>query len=746
MTSARQAVPASIPSAACGEATTQPSPDRARDPERETATTPDSAVVPREPVWVRLDTSLKCGTIAIRMLRAYARWLRMAQAAGATGEALTLARSRALTMIDESSVPPPEAQVARVCCSVLCDLAGQGWVLRVGAPGIYAAHPAVAATPLEEKNRVRAAHLIERDSQLAQPATRRFIKEMERRRPTRDGWRSIFTLMRDGRVLRDRLYSASAASTPTARLAALAECVQPYVQVVEPGAVDHVTGLRLMDVWRYFRHTWTTTYNSTPGRKMYVLIRDRAVPEHPVIGIAALGSAIVQMSDRDRWIGWSSDSFVAQLQERPSSAWARWLSESLDELLEGIYIADLVREGVVSRRELRTPTSDTIARLREGSRAARATHRLYAQAAQHKAAARKTTSATSRGRRAAGTRNADSNAHWRRQASTHLFRSKRAAALADLLEARVRLAACGFDAPTKQALSDVLTRPAGRRAVQTALRHVRAAHVGIDMLDITVCGAVAPYSALLGGKLVSMLMASPEIVAAYGRRYRNACSVIASAMAAQAVRRRPNLVLLGTTSLYGVASSQYNRVRLPASKVGATGDVQFVRLGRTAGFGSYHFSRETMEELEAVAAGARRGREVNSIFGEGVNPKLRKVRGALDRVGLPSDALLQHGSPRLIYAVPLASNFRDVLLGKAKRPKYLLPQAPAGVAAEAIAAYWRERWLEPRLQRPDVLCAVGEHSLSFPVTHGARVSLPPSGEGKDGASDMADLFDSPGAT
>jgi hypothetical protein len=690
--------------------------------------------------WIRLDASLKCDAAAIQILRACARMLRSAQS---SGESIGIARARALSIVEGSELRPRDAQVARVCCSVMSDLAAQGWLLKVGSPGIYAAQPATAANPLEEKTRVRSAHLLERDNQLAQPATRRFVKEMERRRPTRFGWRSILTLMRDGRLLRDQLLAASSsAHSSSERNQAIAQCIRPYIQIVEPDAIDHITGLRLMDVWRYFRHTWTTAYNSTPGRKVYILIRDRAVPEHPVIGIAALGSAIVQMADRDRWIGWSTESFLSALTQRPSVEWARWLDESLAELLSGIYVTDLVRDGVLGRRELREPAAETVTRLRAAARKARNTHRLYAQATQHKAIMR-----AKRGRLTAHgnvTRSLRDDTYWRRQAVTHLFKSKRAAALADLLETRVRLAAAGFKVPSKGALRTALAKPAGRRAVQTVLRHVRAAHVGIDMLDITVCGAVAPYNAILGGKLIAMLMASPEIVTAYSKRYRDAPSVIASGMAARAVRRRPKLVLLGTTSLYGVASSQYNRVRLPGSKVGAAGDMEFVRLGRTAGFGSYHFSRETIEELEVVAARARRGREVNSIFGEGVNPKLRKVRGALDTVGLPSEALLQHGSPRLIYALPLASNFRDVLLGRAKRPKYLLALERAEAASDAIADYWRDRWLGVRVQRPEILRAVGEHSLSFPLTHGARVSLPPCGNEQGELPKMAELFDSEG--
>ena len=86
---------------------------------------------------------------------------------------------------------------------------------------------------------------------------------------------------------------------------AFSDIVDPYLQVVESGERCEWTGLRMMDVWRYFRHTWSNQYLSTPGRSMAVLVRDRAAENHPVIGIAALGSAIVQLGHRDRacWAG-----------------------------------------------------------------------------------------------------------------------------------------------------------------------------------------------------------------------------------------------------------------------------------------------------------------------------------------------------------------------------------------------------------------------------------------------------------
>lgn len=672
--------------------------------------------------WVQFDECIRCGPAGVRLLRWFARRLHVLQAH--PGDAIRAMRAWAREQVEASDLGDSDARVVRVCASLLCDLAEQGWRLRVDAPGVFVAPPPNGHSPLAEKARVRAAHLIERDNQLAQPAVHRFVRDMERRRQTQDGWKSIFSLMRDGRTLAEQLRAAAALPEQAARDAAIRACVDPYVQVVEPGAIDHATGLKLMDVWRYFRHTWTTTYNSTPGRKLFVLIRDRAAPDNPVIGIGALGSAIVQMSERDRWIGWNAEAFLGALRQRPTVQWARWVHDSLESLIAGVYRRDLVSDGIVTKQELRKPTIEAVQRLREEAKRARARHRLFAQHKQHKTAARSAPGTSSSTSSSGLSRSPAGDAHWRQQAQTYLFRAKRSAALADLLEVRLRLVLSGFSAPTRAGLEGALACTPGCRAIQTVLRHVRAVHVGVDMLDITVCGAVAPYNTLLGGKLVALLMTSPEVVQAYRKRYGAACSVIASSMAARAIRRPPNLVLLGTTSLYGIASSQYNRLHVPADAVGASEALTFERLGRTAGFGSYHFSRETMQQLEAVAAQGRRGREVNSIFGEGVNPKLRKVRGALDALGLPSDSLLQHGSPRLIYAVPLATNFRDILLGRAKRPKYILSQTPREQGAVSLSKYWVDRWLFPRIRRPEVLETVTAHTLAFPVTHGARVPLP----------------------
>src|SRR5439155_16177763 len=130
------------------------------------------------------------------------------------------------------------------------------------------------------------------------------------------------------------------------------------------------------------------------------------------------------------------------------------------------------------------------------------------------------------------------------------------------------------------------------RVVGRMVRRAKAERVGIAMADISVCGAVPPYNAILGGKLVSMVVAGPEVVAAYRRRYAEAMSEIASSMAGRPVVRPPHLVFLGTTSLYGGGSSQYNRIRIPCDRLGgAEGDaIEFRRLGLSESFGTSQYS------------------------------------------------------------------------------------------------------------------------------------------------------------
>lgn len=257
------------------------------------------------------------------------------------------------------------------------------------------------------------------------------------------------------------------------------------------------------------------------------------------------------------------------------------------------------------------------------------------------------------------------------------------------------------------------------------------------MADITVCGAVQPYSGVLGGKLVSMLAVSPEVLTAYRDKYLSQESVIASSMAGRPIVRPSQLVFIGTTSLYGVGSSQYNRLRMPADRIGgAKGEqLEFVEIGRSEAYGTSHFSSATVEALVALVQQSSNGRRVNSIFGEGVSPKFRKIREGFDALGLPADVLLQHGRRRIVYGVPLARNLREFLLGMDDDPEYIVDLSAPQKSTEEIASWWIERWLSRRIDSAEVLSKLAQHTLVQPIRHGARVVLPPIDDGQESLFD-----------
>ena len=592
------------------------------------------------------------------------------------------------------------AQRVRALCCVIADLISHGWQFKVQGNEILATEENGSAR-IGGRDFVREIQLGQREQQLRKASVRDFVKSMERKRLGPNGWTSVFSLMRDG----DELAKALCRNKDGATF--VPSVIQPYIQVIEDAARDKCsfTGLRLMDIWRYFRYTWAMPYNSVPGRSMLVLIRDAAAENHPVIGIAALGSAIVQLSYRDAWIGWTPTTFVRDVQDNPSANVARWIPEQLERLLAAVYKTDLFKERILSRQELKKPSENTISKLRAAAAKAWARHRQFPNQQEHKA--REYT-----------------DKHWKHQTLLPLFRAKRCETLARLLQAAKALNDADF-VPTTAGLRTLLATGAGRRAVEILVRAAKAEHVGIDMLDITICGAVPPYNPILGGKLVAMLLCSPEIGHAYSRRYKNTPSIIASSMAGRTVHRPPRLVLLGTTSLYGERLNQYHRVQLPVGVAGTKTPIRYMYLGESIGFGSSHLCRETVHELELLLAHSSRGRRVNSIFGEGVSPRLRKVRDGLDLLGLPSDRILNHGNRRLVYGVPLADNFREVLLGLAHKPQYSVPQKNLKKATDGIAEYWSSRWLATRLRNhPEILAAVAANDSRIPDRHAARVKLP----------------------
>ncbi len=639
--------------------------------------------------WVRLPPPFGATPTQRRKFSKLAREI---EAADGPAECVRIARA----------LPSNGDAALRASTSILADLVAQGWRLRTERGVALVEPPDSASDPTAEKQRVRNMELWKREEQLQKPSVRRFISKMEAPRLHEGNFVSVFDLMRDGGELSAAL--ADLGETGATDSASLRSVIDPYVQIVDESSRCAFTGLRLLDVWRYFRHTWVTQYSTTPGRTMMVLVRDAASSHHAVIGIAAVASPIVQISERDEWIGWQPEQFLAVMESEPSAELARWVMSCLNASLDEVYLDDLIADGLYWPALWADPDADAIGRLRKESAARRQDHARFVRASDHK-------------------HGVTSDRHWVRRAESDLFRSKRAALVADLLAARLVLVPFLLK-QSKANLKAALQDPAARHAISTIVRRAKGASVGTEIADLSVCGSIAPYNELLGGKLVSMLSVSPSVVRAYHEKYAGTPSEIASSMAGRPIYRRSNLVYVGTTSLYGAGSSQYNRIRIPDGTLGGSrGPVVFEKLGRSKSYGTSHLSARSMAALVSLAQQQGNGRRINSIFGEGVNPKLRKAREGLDLLGWPSNALLRHGRERIVYGVPLVRNLLPYLLGLQARPQYLYDVSNPR-DAEEISDYWMTRWLAGRIGRPEVLDRVTEHSLVRPVVHGARVVLP----------------------
>jgi hypothetical protein len=375
--------------------------------------------------WIRLQPKLSRGRESFAHFLEHAQSLMCALSKPETDDrGNVIAKILDSTLTKTRSWPSQDRIHLSAAIRVLTDLALQRWKIRVANAHVEVCAPIeLHSDPVAEKERVRRQELLKRDEQLAQPAVRKFVKEMEGNRLYGQRLVSIFSLMRDGRELAEALRTARQLPR-TKRADALKNIIAPYLQFISGDTTCKHTGLRLQDIWRYFRHTWTNQYTSIPGRTMMFIIRDRATPLHPVIGIGAIGSPIIQIKERDSWIGWHPTAFFETAQMNPTAELGEWLRNTVECAINEIYIDDLIEDQIITVKESHFPTSKSLTKLAEYSAEQRRLHHRYVRSQEHKTNWRKA-------------KTDDRNAYWIDKARSHLFRSKRALALSELLRARM---------------------------------------------------------------------------------------------------------------------------------------------------------------------------------------------------------------------------------------------------------------------------------------------------------------------
>lgn len=576
---------------------------------------------------------------------------------------------------------------------VLFDLTQQGWQLDV--------HPdeKLYLTMLTENSNdkayVRSRLSSEKKAQFSDPAILRFIERMEKPKKYNGNMISIRNLIGSKEELIRKIQASE-------------QVVEPYLQLISH-AIDEHTGYRDTDIWRYFRYTWSIPYKSMPGRNLFYLVRDASQEFHPVIGIFALGNSVLNLTVRDDEIGWTVDGIKKNLERRCSKEISSQmvsqtnggtvgykrtcyleteeqhqrraneysqkivsvLLKNLKNAINDIYVKDLTYH-----RGTKKPSKETVERLRQLS------EELRELAIDNK----KTTKVK----------------NWENEAKETLFKKKRSAELSKLLYAL----SCFNEYENVDSyiwLSSMLKTETGRKAVNAALVANRKTKIGSNMMEIIVCGAIPPYNELLGGKLVSILACSPTVIRDCTEKYRSQVSEIASRMKGKKVVRDSRLVFLGTTSLYSVGSSQYNRIKVPMSD---TFTLEFKRMGITEGYGTVYFSKETTGTMMRLLELQDGGRRINNIFGEGTSPRFRLISRGLSTIGVKADAFLNHYSPRIVYSIELAENTNDFLLGYTEDISYPFDASNNNAVlakTQEMIDFWYNRWMTKRLETVDII-------------------------------------------
>jgi len=207
-------------------------------------------------------------------------------------------------------------------------------------------------------------------------------------------------------------------------------------------------------------------------------------------------------------------------------------------------------------------------------------------------------------------------------------------------------------------------------------RKARLRHV----MEAFVLGAVPPYSMLLCGKLVALLVASNEVRLAFRRKYGGQFSLI---------HEKPfdgRLALITTTSALG-RSSIYNRLRFK-------GQPLYNSVGFTSGWGEVFFTNGVYSCLSAYAKENLTPTAKQKKWGTGFRNRREVVRKCLQDLGFPED-ILNHKINREVFAIPLAQNTKEFLKGQHSRLQWL------DQSTGELAAWFSERWLLPRAARDD---------------------------------------------
>ncbi len=601
----------------------------------------------------------------------------------------------------------------QACCSLLADLLAGGWHVGIGLEGFLISKPdynkAFTGNNLEEtKEKMRRVQKINRDKQIRSVEIQRFIQRMERPKNIGNEEKSVLSLIDNGKELAE-IFKDISQLNEEKKISLLKKIINPEIVVCYPE--DPLfkeeqnncpyTGLRLGDIWKYFRLTWSNEYKSVPGKSFPILIRNAARPNKPIMGIAMLRSAALSDEAREDAIGWTDEATIRKKiysKEIEIDFVVKAMVDCLNEQIDNIRSDDF---DFLNSKLIKEPNDEVIKKLKK----------IYEDEYERRKSDLK--NEKKKPPKISGLEPED----WMKESEDAVFKKKRAIKLAKFLEIRKAFNEVNIKKDPARGYATLIhpSNKKGNELISAALREIKTKALAENIMDLGVCGAIAPYSELIGGKLIAALMGSTEIRTLFksrynGKRYKFP-SIIASSNKGKAVYRDANLMCLTTTSLYGVASSQYNKIKfLKKDFPELETDVIWneakknKQSQKTKGQGVYHFSNETSKLLNILTRKKKGYVEVNNKFGEGTAPKLRKARVGIDclvdysKSNISLDTFFAHSIQRKNYVFFHEKNILKKMIDQKKSFLNI-----SSSKAESITSAWIKRWLVKRISRIETL-------------------------------------------
>lgn len=423
---------------------------------------------------------------------------------------------------------------------------------------------------------------------------------------------------------------------------ALAEVLSEARFRLLPASVQHPSGVSYQEVFGAALRYWTMPYRGRAGRmRRFVLTAEHALlgPAPVVAGILELGDEAPFCTWRDELLGLSPLAFTQWLERNGACGLARSVQERMREI----------------RGALRA-TSDGL------DLASADTREIYAD--------RRALEAMASGRSRARTGNSDL-----------LKDQKRVAYGLRLARGEVAMQRIAAGETPRSYDSDLV---AGVRAVHDVL--VPRVH-----MEVTVCGALPPFSSGLGGKLVVAFLSHPDVVASTIGAGGDLLGWSFDPARLAPLVPDHGLLAITTKGLYSEHAAIYNRTEVP----GSVGPLRLRHLANTGGTTTTLISQRTVRLARQVLADPDRHETsaISEVHGSGGAKRHRIIHNATVTVGLPPRLPLA-GIRRPVYGVKLVTNAEEVCWLN-EEPHWKIDRHVYGDEfSDRAATLWRERWLQ----------------------------------------------------